>query len=93
MPYLIMPYLLLFSLLAISQAQENFTQELNEDLAAAFQNLEMDQNESIDLAEPDSFDLFIADAEQEFNRAASLSYEDIQWILEQAREEFLKRNK
>ncbi len=85
--------LFLFSLLITAQAQENFTQELNADLTVAFQNLAIDQNVSANLTELNSFNMFVADAEQDFNRAASIPYEEIDWILEQAREEFLREKK
>ncbi len=82
--------LLLFSLLIIGHAQENFTQELNADLSEAFQNLTMDQNASVNLTTLNSFDVFVADAEQDFNREASIPYEEIEWILYQARQEALR---
>lgn len=86
-----MPCLLLLSLLTVAQAQENFSEELDADLAAAFQNLTIGQNVSANLTEPNSFDTFISDAEQDFNEAASLNNEEIEWILGQAREEFLQK--
>lgn len=73
--------LLLFSLTVIAQAQENVTQELSADLAVAFPNLAIDQNASANLTVQSSFDAFVADAEQDFNKAASLTSEDIEWAL------------
>lgn len=75
--------LFLFSLLIITQAQENFTQELNADIAKAFQNLAVDQNASVNSTAPDLFDTRSKDAEQEYNRAASISHEEIERIFEQ----------
>jgi hypothetical protein len=74
--------LLLFSLLVIAQAQVNFTHELSADLAVAFQNVGLDPNASVNLTALNSFDAFVADAEQDFNKAASLTSEDIEWALQ-----------
>ncbi len=77
-----MPYLLLFSLLIMAHAQEDFTQGLDVDLAAAFQNL-VDQNASVNLTAPDMFDVVIADATEEFDRTAFISPEEIKLAREQ----------
>ncbi len=77
----IMLCLLLFALSVIVQAQGNFTQDLNSDLAVAFPNMAIGQNASANLTALNSFDAFVTDAEQDFNRAASITSEDIEWAL------------
>ncbi len=78
--------LLLFSLSIIAQAGEYADQEADADLV-------MDQYASLDLpplseSASDLFDAVIADAVQEFDRLASLSYEEVK----QATIEHLQRN-
>ncbi len=78
--------LLLFSLSIIAQAGEYADQEADADLV-------MDQYAFLDLpplseSASDLFDAVIADAVQEFDRLASLSYEEVK----QATIEHLQRN-
>ncbi len=74
--------LLLLSLLMLAHAKDNAVQEVDGDLAVSVNNSTA-ENESLNSAGQDIFDMVVMDATGEFDRAASISQEELRLSREQ----------